>query len=336
MTVLWLMATVLIVSCIFTRLAFRYALSKRMMDMPNERSSHTLPTPRGGGVGFVIAFSLALFVCLATDPTIHKLVWVLIVAGGGVALIGFVDDHSSVPARWRLLGHFLVAVFSLYCLGELPVLDVAGVVIIEGWLSWLLALCFLVWLLNLYNFMDGIDGLASIEAISVCLAMGGIYLVSEAEHLVNVPVLLASSVMGFLVWNFPPARVFMGDVGSGFLGFSLGILALHAGQSDPVLLYCWLIMLSVFIVDATYTLLRRMIRGDRFYEPHRTHAYQKAAHIYGHKVVSLVVLSINALYLFPLCLLVVLKICDPLVALTISFISILMLVYIWGAGEKAA
>ena len=146
-------------------------------------------------------------------------------AGGAVALIGFLDDHLHVPAVWRLLGHFAAATWALSWLGGMPALTVAGLYLVPDWLINVAAVIYMVWLLNLYNFMDGIDGIASIEAVTVCLGGVLLYLgtVPDSNHWME-PALLLMSVLGFLCWNFPSARIFLGDAGSGFLGITLAVL----------------------------------------------------------------------------------------------------------------
>jgi Fuc2NAc and GlcNAc transferase len=136
-------------------------------------------------------------------------------------------------------------------------------------------------MLNLYNFMDGIDGIASVEAICACLGASVLYWLSGLDALIWGPLLLAASVAGFLYWNFPPARIFMGDAGSGFLGIVLGGLSLQAAWVSEPMLWAWLILLGVFIVDATFTLFRRLLRGEKVYEAHRSHAYQFASRRFG-------------------------------------------------------
>jgi Fuc2NAc and GlcNAc transferase len=188
---------------------------------------------------------------------------------------------------------------------------------------------YLVWLLNLYNFMDGIDGIAAVEAVSVCLAGALFYALLGEWRLALLPVVLALSCVGFLVWNFPPARIFMGDAGSGYLGMLLGLLSLQAALLEPQLFWAWLVMLGVFVVDASLTLLRRILRGEAPQQAHRSHAYQFASREFGaHLPVTLTVALINICWLLPLSLWVVfggdgfaitLLAYAPLVALAVKF-----------------
>jgi len=323
-------------SLLLTGVLRRYAASCNLFDVPNSRSSHAVPTPRAGGLAIVLTFLLGLFCLWLTGflPT-HALV-ALSGAGGLVAGVGFLDDRRHIAARWRLSAHFLGAAWSLFWLGTLPPLPVFGHLVYLGWVGYLLAALYLVWLLNLYNFMDGIDGIAGIEAITVCLG-GGVASVLSSPDGQNwlAPVLLLSAVAGFLCWNFPKAKIFMGDAGSGFLGLILGLLSIQAGQSEPELFWCWLILLGVFIVDATTTLMRRAIRREPVYEAHRSHAYQYAARRFStHRHVSVAVGLINLLWLLPLALLVAKGALPGLAGLLIAYAPLLWGAFFFKAGAK--
>jgi len=207
-----------------------------------------------------------------------------------------------------------------------------------GWFGHLLAAIYLVWLLNLYNFMDGIDGIASVEAICVCIGGALLYAwLGDIQGALVTVLSLAAAVLGFLIWNFPPARIFMGDAGSGFLGITLGVLSLQAAAVSPELLWAWLILLGVFIVDATYTLLRRLLRGDRVYEAHRSHAYQYASRHYGrHLPVTLAVTAINLLWLLPIALWVSFGGVDGTIGLLIAYLPLVFLAVRFNAGALEA
>jgi Fuc2NAc and GlcNAc transferase len=282
----------------------------------------------------VIAFLAALLWMSGEGLIEFSLTWALLGAGAFVAVLGFLDDHGHIAARWRLLGHFGASLWALIWLGGLPSLMVFGTELHLGWLGHLLALLYLVWLLNLYNFMDGIDGIASIEAITICLGACLLYVLAGVPDLVPVPLVLAAAVAGFLFWNFPPARIFMGDAGSGFLGISLGVLSLQAAWVSPGLFCAWLILLGVFIVDATLTLLRRLIRGDKVYEAHRSHAYQYASRHFGrHLPVTLAVLAINLFWLLPLAAMVAMGWLDGGVGVSIAWPPLILLALRFHAGK---
>lgn len=332
---LWLLfPIVVVVASLLTFLLRRYALARSLIDIPNARSSHSVPTPRGGGVAIVICF-LASLPLLAFESVLDwSLVWGLIGAGSTVAVLGFLDDHGHIPARWRLLGHFSAAIWSLIWLGGMAPINIVGITFDMGLIGHIFAVFYLVWMLNLYNFMDGIDGIASVEAVTVCCCASFIYVLVGLESLVWAPLLLASAVTGFLFWNFPPARIFMGDAGSGFLGFALGVISIQATWASPKFFWVWLILLGIFIVDATLTLVRRLLRGDKVYEAHRSHAYQFAARYFGrHLPVTLVLGLINLVWLFPIAVCVAKFGLDGLLGVIIAYLPLTVLALRFKAGE---
>jgi len=329
-----LFGLVALVAALLTGALRRYALARSLLDIPNARSSHSVPTPRGGGLAIVLSFLVALPLAALGGWVAWPLAWALLGAGAGIALLGFLDDHGHIAARWRLLGHFAGAAWVLWWLGGLPAVAVLGGTLDLGWLGHVLAAVYLVWVLNLYNFMDGIDGIASVEALCVCLGGAGLYLLLDQPGLAVPPGVLACAVAGFLYWNFPPARIFMGDAGSGFLGIVLGALSLQAAWVAPQLLWSWIILLGVFIVDATWTLLRRLLRGDKVYEAHRSHAYQYASRQFGrHLPVTLAVGALNVLWLFPVAFLVGTGRLDGLVGVALAYLPLLAIAVKFHAGE---
>lgn len=321
-------------SLALTGLLRRYALAASLLDIPNARSSHSLPTPRGGGVAIVVVFLLGIVLLQQFGLMSVTTSWAILGAGAWIAVIGFIDDHQHIAARWRLLGHFAGAAWGLFWLGEIAPLPLFGFSLHLGWTGIILATLYLVWLLNLYNFMDGIDGIASIEAISVCT--GGLLLLVSGSGMNELGysfILLIAAVGGFLVWNFPPAKIFMGDAGSGFLGIILGLFSLQVAQQAPQFFWSWLILLGVFIVDATWTLIRRFLRGEKVYEAHRSHAYQFASrHYSSHKTVSLTVAAINTGWLLPIALWVGSGGLDGLSGVVIAYLPLVLLAIHFKAG----
>jgi len=330
----WWVPVIAGISFFLAQLLRHYALVQRLVDVPNARSSHVVPTPRGGGLAIVLSFLLAVALLFAMGVISLGVFAAYVGTGGLIAVIGFMDDHGHIAARWRLLGHFAAASWGLFWLGGLPVVTVLGFDFDLVWVGDILAVFYLVWMLNLYNFMDGIDGIASVEAICVCLGICLLYWISDVPDLIWLPLFLAASVIGFLWWNFPPARIFMGDAGSGFLGGVLGLLSLHAAWTKPQMLWAWVILLGVFIVDATFTLLRRLFRGDKVYEAHRSHAYQFASRKMGsHMAVTLAVGMINICWLLPVALLVSKFELDGLVGVVVAYAPLVFLALKYRAGE---
>ncbi|MFK3800063.1 MULTISPECIES: MraY family glycosyltransferase [unclassified Pseudomonas] len=321
-------------SFVLTYYLRRYALQRSLLDIPNDRSSHTIPTPRGGGVAIVIVFLLALAGSLGVGTLAFPEFLALFGAGSFIAALGFLDDHGHIAARWRLLGHFFAAGWVLLWLGGFPAITVLGASLDLGVPGHVLAAFYLVWLLNLYNFMDGIDGIASVEAISVCAGAALMYAMSGVFGPVWLLVMLGSSVAGFLIWNFPPAKIFMGDAGSGFLGIILGGLSLQAAWISSQFFWAWLILLGVFIVDATVTLIRRLVRGDKVYEAHRSHAYQYASRRFGrHLPVTSAVGVINLCWLLPVAICVTRFGLDGVVGVGIAYVPLVILAIRFNAGK---
>ena len=318
-----------------TGFARLYAVGSGLVDVPNLRSSHTESTPRGGGIAVVTVLVPGLCWWGWSGGIVLEAVVALGGAGVLVAFVGWIDDHRDLPARWRILAHFLAAAWGLFWLDGLPPLPFFVGSVDFGWIGHGLALLYLVWLLNLYNFMDGIDGIAGIEAVTVCI--GGVVLyalvvgwVPEVHGLL----LLAAAVLGFLVWNFPKARIFMGDVGSGFIGVMLGLLSIQAAWVAPELFWAWVILLGAFVVDATLTLIRRVWRGEKFYEAHRSHAYQYAARLFGHVPVSLAFAGINVFWLLPIAALVAIGLLEGFVGVIIAYGALVALGYRFNAGAR--
>lgn len=319
-----------ILSLFLTGCIRRYAISANLLDIPNHRSSHSIPTPRGGGLGFVICFLSALLFLAISGFIPQTLAWALGGAGFFVAFLGFLDDKISLPARWRLLGHIAAALFALACLDNIP-----QCLTLSWPLSGFVGLFYLVWLLNLYNFMDGIDGIAGTEALTVCLGAALMYGSLGAMDLSTLPLILAAVVAGFLFWNLPPARIFMGDAGSGFLGIILGILSIYSASVDTKFLWGWLILLGVFIVDASITLIRRALGRQGIFQAHCSHAYQRASRQFGaHLPVTAFVALINIFWLLPMALLVVHNRLSGLGGLVLAWLPLAVITFYFKAGSR--
>lgn len=263
------------VACLGTRGLIAVLRRAAILDRPNERSSHVVPTPRGGGIaviGAIVIAWLALIVAGVLPP------FPLAAALLGAALLGLVswrDDLRSLPAAARFAAQAVAIVIALaavaFCGAPLSVLPwlptwLGGVVTAVSWL----------WFVNLFNFMDGIDGLAGSEAAAIALGLVLFASVGIGEHieLVALAAPIAAAALGFLVWNWMPARIFLGDVGSVPLGYLLGFLLLGVAAEGY-----WRIALILplyFLADATITLLRRLLRREKVWQAHREHFYQKA------------------------------------------------------------
>jgi UDP-N-acetylmuramyl pentapeptide phosphotransferase/UDP-N-acetylglucosamine-1-phosphate transferase len=264
-----------LVSAGVTWLGIRYALRRNLIDHPGQRRSHSEPTPRGGGIGIVVA---ALFILAG------EMVWLprealpdLIACWCAVALVaavGWVDDHRGLAVRWRLLAHFAAAGLVLFALSFQPASVVPGP---NGFLKAIvigLAGLGLVWSINLHNFMDGIDGILAFQALFVFAALGALCAYAGAEADAWHLAALGAAVAAFIPFNFPRPRVFMGDVGSGTLGLLVGIAVMRQLAVAEIAPASGVIVCSAFVVDASCNLVSRMVRGRRWYSAHREHLYQ--------------------------------------------------------------
>jgi Fuc2NAc and GlcNAc transferase len=288
-----LVGVVGLVAALLTGAVLAYAIRRNLLDHPNHRSAHQIPTPRGGGLAIALAVGAGLAAAMSLRWVDLRLGGTLLGGGALIAVVGWIDDRRGLSPLVRAGAHIIAAALAVYILGGLPQLIVGTSAVTLGRLGDVIALLGIVWLTNLYNFMDGIDGLAGVEAVQVAgFAVVMASLAGSAELGVAAALVGAGS-LGFLLWNWPPARIFMGDVGSGLLGYCFGVLAL-AGEGRGVPLLGWFILLGVFVVDATVTLIRRMARGEAWYAAHRSHAYQRAALSgWGHKAVTMIVAGVN-------------------------------------------
>lgn len=263
--VAWLLAAFLL-AALLARLAIRYALRHGLLDLPGQRRSHHMVTPRGGGIGIVVA----VLVCI--PGALYSMTWaapdsVMLSAAGALLLVsiaGWWDDHRSLPVLPRLAVQMLgVAWFSLALLGTsmswwwFPLLLLAG-----------------VWSINLHNFMDGIDGFLAQQTFFVAAGLAALAWTAAVPTLALAATVLAAAALGFWCYNRPPARIFMGDVGSGSMGLLIFVGSAMLWRVDHALLWPALILSSAFVTDASLTLLVRVCNGRRWYTAHREHLYQ--------------------------------------------------------------
>jgi UDP-N-acetylmuramyl pentapeptide phosphotransferase/UDP-N-acetylglucosamine-1-phosphate transferase len=276
-----LAAATLAASWIATGQVLLWLEHRQIVDVPNHRSSHARPTPRGGGIGLLAGALPALLIFALATAALFP--WLpLIVTAVLLAMVSWLDDRSHVPAHWRLLAQALAVVVGLVVIDGGPVFQ--G--LLPPWLDLLAAALIWIWFVNLTNFMDGIDGITGVEAASIGLGLA----------LVGAPVapalILAAAALGFLRWNWHPARLFMGDVGSVPLGYLLGALLLMLAKSGA-----WaaaLILPGYYLADATWTLARRLLQRKRVWEAHREHFYQQAVQRgWSHGRVALTVGIVN-------------------------------------------
>jgi Fuc2NAc and GlcNAc transferase len=323
------------VAWIATGLVRRFAIRHAILDIPNDRSSHQSPVPRGGGLAIALVALVGMLLETVGDAWDLRLFMALVIGGTGIAGVGYADDLKSLSARVRLIVH--VGASIAFLLVFVVFLNNRSIHLstYTFWFGGGLLVFALLSSVNVFNFMDGIDGIAASEAVFVAGSGAWLNCFINGDSGVTLAfVFLASAAMGFLIWNMPPARIFMGDVGSGFLGFMLTALAIVASSTAAIPAQVWPILGGVFIADASVTLLRRYARGDRWFEAHKTHAYQHlAVRLQGHLPVTLLVSLINICWLFPWGLYALLVPERATISLIISLLPLTVLVSMAGAGK---
>jgi len=314
---------------IITGLVRKYALKNALIDIPNERSSHSIPTPRGGGLS--IALSILLVIGLLFFGEWIPMDFALALGIGGliVVITGWIDDHRHIPAHWRAMAYGASAVLAVYCLGGFNHLRLGSSLLPLGVMGSVLAVVWIVWMTNLYNFMDGTDALAAIQAMCVGLLAGILFWLEGQYGLATVCFVMSASSGGFLFWNWPPAKIFMGDAGSCSLGFCFGVLAVIGEIQGSVPFTVFFILLSIFICDTTLTLLMRVFANEKWYQAHKAHAYQRLVQLsISHKKLALSVLLINVMMLWPMA--TIAFVWDEY-SYYIAAVSILLMSVLWGA-----
>lgn len=280
-----------ILSCLLTGLATWYASRRGMLDHPGQRHSHTETTPRGGGIGPILALLLASFLLAGSASSPF---WVQAVVPGMVVIasVGWWDDHRALTARLRFFFQLAVVAYFLF----------RGAV--DGWLPFgglaLVGGVFALWMTNLYNFMDGSNGMAGLQGVFAGAVLAYLFMNSGNPEMAGLSALVAASCAGFLPWNLGRARVFMGDVGSLSLGFVFACLLLYGAGTDAFSIPVAVMVMSVFLADSSLTLLARVKRGERWYNAHRQHLYQRLiASGWTHGRVAALYQAINLVVVLP-------------------------------------
>jgi Fuc2NAc and GlcNAc transferase len=294
-TVITLLLTPLL-SVVFTGLAVWYARFSGLIDIPGRRSSHVIATPSGGGAG--IMFTLLIVSMILYELETVSSLWVICILLPAVmlAIMGAVDDRQPVSTWVRFLVQVTAAVFFMRCV-TFDHLQI-GMQFTGLWIA--ASLLFIVWMTNLYNFMDGSNGMAGAQGVFAGVVIAGFMFNGGETMLALAALLVAGACLGFLPWNLGNARIFMGDTGSHSLGFIFSALIVCGVAKGVFSLPVALLIMMVFQVDTTLTLLARVFRGERWYNAHKQHVYQQLiVHGWSHGRVLLVYQSINLFLVAP-------------------------------------
>jgi UDP-N-acetylmuramyl pentapeptide phosphotransferase/UDP-N-acetylglucosamine-1-phosphate transferase len=291
----------------------RFAVRNKMTVMPNERSLHDMPTPKGGGIAIVITWYIGISI-LFFSGIIERSLFFALMCGILLAIVSLIDDIRGLQPVIRLIVQFITAIMAFIFLEGLRPLIMPAISFNYNFLVYPVAIIGMVWFINLFNFMDGVDGFASLEAIILC-SVFFVFTWSIAS------VLLIACITGFLYWNWPKASIFMGDVGSTQLGFILVVLGIYFHNTYQLSILNWIMLTSPFWFDATLTLFRRWRNREKLSEAHRKHVYQRIVQAgFSHEKVNIFLILINLFIIMLIILYREFKILQmPLFALTIIF-----------------
>lgn len=257
----------LLISFLLTYFIKNYMIKKSLVASVNERSSHTVPTPHGGGIAIAITWFIGLFYLYFIGQIENNLFYALLF-GVVISIVSFFDDIYELSPKVRLIIQAIVAIGGLYFLGGFETLTFGIFDIQNSIFTNIFAFLMIIWFINLYNFLDGINGYAGSEAVFLSLA--GFILFGGNHFLV-----LAVAVLGFLYWNWNKAKIFMGDVGSTLLGYNVAIFTIYYANQEPTNFWIWIILFGVYWFDATLTLIRRKLNKEKLSLAHKKHAYQR-------------------------------------------------------------
>lgn len=294
------MTTVIIIAAFLTGwlgtlVIERQAPRMGLVQAPNARSSHTKPTPRGGGLAIAVAVVLAAAILG---------LWPAAALTALIAALGFADDLHDLSPALRFPIQAVVFAALLWTTGALPPIALPFGLTLAGFTLAAIVLLIGLWWLNLFNFMDGIDGIAGSQALLLLAASALIWWSADPAAWQSPVLALAfagtAATAGFLLRNWPPARIFMGDAGSNALALLIFAVALATIAGGQLAYQPWLILPSVFVTDATVTLLRRISRSERPWHAHRRHAYQQLSRLWGHRRVTLLYGGLTTLWACPL------------------------------------
>jgi len=288
---------------ILTRALIQASDRMGMIDSPNNRSSHSTPTPKGGGLGFSIIFLIYALAMVFWRPDLSHLFYPLLFGAPAVLLLGWLDDRFTLSARFRLAVHFLVAIF-VYFLVTDGFKDPMNISFLPDsiWVSGIFCVLFISWFINLYNFMDGADGIAASTAVAGSVLLAVISFFHGSGPIAGIYCVIGYTVSGFLVYNWQPAKIFMGDTGSYFLGFVFATMALICKAHADISFYSSIVIFGFFIFDTTYVLFRRALRMEKLFQAHQMFIFHKLMRTknWSHQKVSVLYTSVMVVWLFPL------------------------------------
>jgi Fuc2NAc and GlcNAc transferase len=299
-----------------------YAIKKSLVATVNERSSHSVPTPHGGGIAVSLTWFIGL-IYLYMNNQIESTLFYALIIGVVIAIVGLIDDIVELKPKIRMIVFTLIGISGLALIGGLDAIDFGILSITSPFITNIFAILLILWYINLTNFIDGINGYVGSEFVFLSIA-GFIFF--GGEHFI----VLGVAVLGFLFWNWNKAKIFMGDVGSTLLGYNIAILTLYYSNQEASNLWIWVILFSVFWFDATVTLIRRKLNGEKLSVAHKKHAYQRLTQAgWSHRTVTLSTIGLNVVMFF-----IVYFISNIMISLLLCFV-LLSVAYIFVESKKS-
>jgi Fuc2NAc and GlcNAc transferase len=296
-----LIIVTLTLSLVSSGVYLRFASKHGPYATPNYRSLHQKVIPRGAGLATAFTALLSYLYLYFNHGLATPQLMVYVIGGIVVMAMGAADDRLDISARYRMPFQILTAGWVCYWLGGLAPVDLSFAVVNLGMFGHVALVLALVWFYNLYNFIDGIDGMASSATIFICGAMGAVLFFQGESTLGMILALLGISSIGFLAFNWPPARMFLGEAGSSFMGCIISAVFVESLWRNAASLWAWLIIGGFYFADTTLTTVVRLLKVPGWYLPHRSHAYQNLARVWNsHRRVLLLVMAINFFWLLPL------------------------------------
>lgn len=265
----------------------QHTLAKGLLDIPNDRSSHTIPTPRGGGLAVVIVAFISLLLIHALSDIDNSIFYTLSSLILLLSIVGWYDDKLSISAKIRFAIQFLVASIAIGFIGSINYINFGIASLNIAYISIPFTLLFIVYFINMYNFMDGIDGIITSHSVISGLFLAIWFYFLQEKSLATFCLVLSAANLGFLYWNFSPAKIFFGDVGSTTMGGVFAVLGVYLFVEHDISIVMFIGLFILFIVDTISTIFRRALRGEKIWQAHREHLYQKLSrYTQSHALVS--------------------------------------------------
>ncbi len=320
----------LLFSFFLTKKVYLYLNRKNIIDVPNQRSLHIVPKVRGGGIAILLSYEIFILIMFSFNYLNKDIYYTQVLGGLLIGFVGWHDDKGDVPVLLRFVLQIVSAIVLLYFFNWFSQLNILGMqynLLMTGNVIFAL---YTVWLINLYNFMDGIDGIAISQLIVPSIFIAVFFTLQGHLDVAVLAVIMVCSALPFYKYNWPSSKMFMGDVLSGFLGFYFASLTLYINNYLNLSFLLIPVLLAPFIFDATFTLIKRLLKREKVWRAHNSHYYQQFAKVYGHKTVTVGVIAINIFLYIPAYLILKYPEYDLFISLIVYFFIAILMYFLKG------